>query len=156
MHQITFCTVFCKEQGNLKTLKLSIRGVHLVMVSYVIQIHLFQVHLLIPLKTTLVSRSAGFSSVLTCPVRISCIATASQMLFNFFFKVESGNCVLWIIDMLSLYVYVGPTIVIPIIWSLYHNLYDASMHCFITTNSVPNPSLSTVAWHFVCTSHMPY
>ena len=49
MHRMTFCTVFCKEQGNLKTLKLSIGGVCLFMVSYVIQIHLYQVS---PLDTS--------------------------------------------------------------------------------------------------------
>ena len=79
MHRVTFCTVFSKEKGNLKTHKLNIGGVHLFMVSYVIQIHIrIKFCLLIPPKTTLVSRSAGFSSVLTCPVRISCITTASQ------------------------------------------------------------------------------
>ena len=72
------------------------------------------------------------------------------MLFDFLFTVESGCCILWIVDILSLYVYIGPMIGTPIIWSLYRSLRDASMPYFIAMNSAPNTALSTVAWCFVC------
>ena len=78
------------------------------------------------------------------------------MLFDFFFEVESGHCVLWIIDMLSPYVNVGPMIGIPIIQSLYRNPHDASMPCFITTNSAQTLHSQLSLGILCATSHMPY
>ena len=52
------------------------------------------------------------------------------------------------VDMLSPYIWVGPSIGTPIILILYLNLHEPSMACFIATNSAPKNALSTVACLF--------
>ena len=53
------------------------------------------------------------------------------------------------VDMLSPYIWVGPSMGTPIILSFYLNPHETSMACFIATNSAPKTTLSTVACLFV-------
>ena len=53
------------------------------------------------------------------------------------------------VDMLSPYIWVGPSMGTPIILSLYLNPHETSMACFLATNLAPKTALSTVACLFV-------
>ena len=53
------------------------------------------------------------------------------------------------VNMLSPYMWVGPSMGTPIILSLYHNPCETSMACFIATKSSPKTALFTVACLFI-------
>ena len=54
-----------------------------------------------------------------------------------FLSVDSGFEVVWLMDMLSQYVYVGPDIGKPIILNLYQKACSLSTPTFMAINSMP-------------------
>ena len=72
------------------------------------------------------------------------LIAGQQIEFLFFFIVNSGRWMLWITDMLSPLIHIGPIIDTHIIRSLYINPRINSIATFMEMNSAPKTDVSIV------------